>query len=88
VASTCIDAGSWTRLRIARELLSLPLQLMVVHRSGAFGTTFVPQATTTLSNPLGCWDWWGYDDPSYATKNGRQMAAVREMMGRIASGAK
>jgi poly(3-hydroxybutyrate) depolymerase len=47
-----------------------------------------PQATTTSSNPLGCLDWWGYDDPSYATKTGRQKAAVREMMGRIASGAK
>jgi poly(3-hydroxybutyrate) depolymerase len=46
-----------------------------------------PQATTTSSNPLGCWDWWGYDDPNYATKTGRQMAAVRQMMGRIASGA-
>jgi len=46
-----------------------------------------PQATTTSSNPFGCWDWWGYDDPNYATKTGRQMAAVRQMMGRLASGA-
>jgi poly(3-hydroxybutyrate) depolymerase/chitodextrinase len=46
-----------------------------------------PQATTTSSNPFGCWDWWAYDDPNYATKTGRQMAAVRQMMGRIASGA-
>jgi hypothetical protein len=46
-----------------------------------------PQATPTPSNPLGCWDWWGYDDADYATKTGRQMAAVRGMMGRIASGA-
>jgi fibronectin type III domain protein len=46
-----------------------------------------PQATTTSSNPLGCWDWWGYDDPNYATKGGRQMAAVRAMMARITSGA-
>ena len=45
-----------------------------------------PQATTTPTNPLGCWDWWAYDDPDYATKNGRQLAAVRQMMGRIASG--
>jgi poly(3-hydroxybutyrate) depolymerase len=46
-----------------------------------------PQATPTPSNPLGCWDWWGYDDADYATKTGRQIAAVRGMMGRIASGA-
>lgn len=45
-----------------------------------------PQATPTASNPLGCWDWWGYDDANYATRSGRQMAAVRAMIGRIASG--
>ncbi len=46
-----------------------------------------PQATPTLSNPLGCWDWWGYDDANYATKTGRQIVAVRAMIARIASGA-
>ena len=46
-----------------------------------------PQATPTPTNPLGCWDWWGYDDANYATKNGRQLAAVRGMIARIASGA-
>lgn len=46
-----------------------------------------PQATPTPSNPLGCWDWWGYDDANYAAKTGRQMAAVRGMVARIASGA-
>ena len=43
-----------------------------------------PQATATLSNPQGCWDWWGYDDPNYALRSGRQMMAVRKMMQRIA----
>jgi chitodextrinase len=38
------------------------------------------------SNPLGCWDWWGYDDASYAVKTGRQMAAIKSMIDRIASG--
>jgi poly(3-hydroxybutyrate) depolymerase len=47
-----------------------------------------PQATATLleGNPEGCWDWWGYDDPNYAIKNGRQMSAVRSMVERIVSG--
>lgn len=45
-----------------------------------------PQAAPTVSNPLGCWDWWGYDDPDYATQHGRQMAAVHRMIQRIASG--
>jgi hypothetical protein len=30
-------------------------------------------------NPKGCWDWWGYDDPDFAIRDGRQMAAVAEM---------
>jgi len=37
------------------------------------------------TNPKGCWNWWGYDgDSDYATKAGRQMAAVRAMLDRIA----
>jgi chitodextrinase len=45
-----------------------------------------PQATAYGPNPYGCWDWWGYDDPNYAVKTGRQMAAVKAMIDRIASG--
>ena len=43
-----------------------------------------PQADETLANPNACWDWWGYDDPDYMTRTGRQMAAVRAMLGRLA----
>jgi hypothetical protein len=43
-----------------------------------------PQADETLANPNACWDWWGYDDPDYMTRSGRQMAAVRAMLGRLA----
>jgi chitodextrinase len=45
-----------------------------------------PQATASGPNPNGCWDWWGYDDPNYAVKTGRQMAAVKAMIDRITSG--
>lgn len=43
-----------------------------------------PQAHRTFVNPNACWDWWGYDDDGYATRNGRQMAAVRAMLDRLA----
>ena len=48
-----------------------------------------PQATASLpqGNGNGCWDWWGYDDPDYMTRDGRQMAAVRRMIDRLVSGA-
>jgi poly(3-hydroxybutyrate) depolymerase len=42
-----------------------------------------PQAHRTLLNPNACWDWWGYDDAQHATRNGRQMAAVRAMLDRL-----
>lgn len=45
-----------------------------------------PQAKATLSNPNGCWDWWGYDDPNFAVKSGGQMVAIKTMIDRIVSG--
>ena len=36
-------------------------------------------------NPRGCWDWWGYTGPAYATKGGPQIRAVRAMIERVAS---
>jgi poly(3-hydroxybutyrate) depolymerase len=30
-------------------------------------------------NPKGCWDWFAYDDPNFAVRRGRQMAAVAGM---------
>jgi poly(3-hydroxybutyrate) depolymerase len=43
-----------------------------------------PEAHATLANPNSCWDWWGYDDPNYATKTGRQMRAVHAMLLQLA----
>jgi poly(3-hydroxybutyrate) depolymerase len=42
-------------------------------------------APSSTGNPNGCWDWWGYDDPNYAKKSGRQMAAIKGMVDKIAS---
>jgi hypothetical protein len=38
------------------------------------------------TNPNACWDWFdsSRSDPDYANKNGRQMGAIRAMMGRLA----
>ncbi|NYE60708.1 poly(3-hydroxybutyrate) depolymerase [Duganella sp. 1224] len=43
-------------------------------------------APSSSGNPNGCWDWWGYDDANYAKKSGRQMAAIKGMVDRAASG--
>lgn len=44
-----------------------------------------PQATASVDqgNGNGCWDWWGYDDPNYASRYGNQMDAVMQMVDRI-----
>lgn len=35
-------------------------------------------------NPLGCFDWWGYTDERYATRDGVQIRAVAELMKALA----
>lgn len=47
-----------------------------------------PQAAaiTPMPNPKACWDWWGYDDPDYSVKNGRQLRAIKQMAERLTSG--
>jgi poly(3-hydroxybutyrate) depolymerase len=42
--------------------------------------------STEPLNGLGCWDWWGYDDPNYAKKSGRQMLMTKRMVDRIVAG--
>ncbi|XP_056425513.1 uncharacterized protein LOC130367135 [Hyla sarda] len=39
-----------------------------------------PQAKSNMSNPNGCWDWWGFSSYAYANKNGYQMTGVERMM--------
>lgn len=46
----------------------------------------IDSPTPPVYNPKGCWDWWGYDDPNYATQSGRQMHAVKLMIDRVVAG--
>jgi poly(3-hydroxybutyrate) depolymerase len=41
-----------------------------------------PQIEKSLRplNAYGCWDWWGYEGEDYATRDGRQVRAVRAMI--------
>lgn len=43
-----------------------------------------PQVINSVLNPKGCWDWWGYTSPAYASKFGLQMNSVRKMIERVA----
>jgi poly(3-hydroxybutyrate) depolymerase len=44
---------------------------------------FPQVAPHPLRNPIGCWDFWGYSGPDYATKQGAQMRAVIAMLDRL-----
>lgn len=45
-----------------------------------------PQATTSLANPQGCWDWWGFTEstwqlaPQHDTREGIQVQALMSMI--------
>ena len=43
-----------------------------------------PQTETSeLTNPEGCWDWWGYTGANYSLKAGAQMQAVYQMVTKL-----
>jgi len=44
-----------------------------------------PQAKTSLANPKGCWDWWGYESSEFATRKGPQMKAIHAMWQHLSS---
>jgi poly(3-hydroxybutyrate) depolymerase len=43
-------------------------------------------ASGSLANPNGCWDWIGWYGSGFAQKAGTQMAAIKAMVDRVASG--
>lgn len=46
-----------------------------------------PQTVATAGkNPNGCWDWWGYDSPDYASRAAPQMRAIMSMVEALAAG--
>lgn len=44
----------------------------------------VGSSTVAPMNPYGCWDWWGYTDEHYATRNGRQIRVIKATMDALA----
>jgi len=54
-------------------------QYLEVAEANAIIVVFPQVVSTAVSNPNGCFDWWGYNDANYETKNGAQMAAIMNM---------
>jgi poly(3-hydroxybutyrate) depolymerase len=49
-------------------------------------TSRATAASGSLANPSGCWDWIGWYGGTFAQKAGTQMAAIKAMVDRVASG--
>jgi hypothetical protein len=45
-----------------------------------------PQLESSLFNPKGCWDWWGYTDDDYDLRSGKQVAGISAIIDAFASG--
>ena len=45
-----------------------------------------PQATSSVGNPKACWDFWGYSDEEWRTRDGVQMRAVANIIARLLDG--
>ncbi|MDJ0950340.1 MAG: PHB depolymerase family esterase [Alphaproteobacteria bacterium] len=43
-----------------------------------------PQTIASPGNPNACWDWWGYSGTDFLTKEAPQIAAIRQMLDRLA----
>jgi poly(3-hydroxybutyrate) depolymerase len=67
--------GGYNRWAEANRIVVLYPQATAWHR------TLDPTGLT--ANPNGCWDWWGYSGPDYFRQDGKQIAAVRRMIGRL-----
>lgn len=45
-----------------------------------------PQVNKSAANPRGCWDFWGYTDSNYYTRDGIQIKALYNMIQHLAGG--
>ncbi len=45
-----------------------------------------PQVRKALTNPLGCWDWWGYTGADYDRRDGKQITAIDNLITAFAQG--
>jgi poly(3-hydroxybutyrate) depolymerase len=43
-----------------------------------------PQVDTALLNPLGCWDWWGYNSDNYFDRDGTQLKTLADWVADLA----
>jgi poly(3-hydroxybutyrate) depolymerase len=59
--------------------------IVVLYPQAAAVTRSFLGLTLPWPNPMACWDWWGFTGSDYALQSGRQIAAVKAMVDRLAA---
>jgi hypothetical protein len=75
-----VSEAGYNRWAETNRLIVLYPQALATN--GWTGSWWAPRF---VYNPRGCWDWWGYTGPDYATQSGAQVRVVRAMLGRLAA---
>lgn len=93
VPSGCVSGENVCRLHVVfhgctqtRELIGVEFAMNAGYNEvGELNNIIViyPLVISTLNNPMGCWDWWGYTNAQYAVKNGAQPLAISKMIDRL-----
>ena len=99
IGRTFVDTAGLNEWADANRLVVLYPQAMPTNAEAAAASALNPWALASYKaneplNPMGCWDWWGYNDNvalrpqpggSYATAKGLQIAAVWRMAQKLAA---
>lgn len=90
IPKTCNTPGSGCRLHIALHGCQQSPQFVgtnYVENSGYNRVAetnrivvLYPSVTASMSNPAGCWDWWGYSGRNYLTKKAPQIQSLLMMI--------
>ncbi|GMR17199.1 MAG: PHB depolymerase family esterase [Gammaproteobacteria bacterium] len=96
VPENCMDADSACRLHIAFHGCRQGAEFIGDRFASASGlnawaaqngiVVVYPQVESTLMNPQGCWDWWGYTGAQYDLRAGEQISAIAAMISAFAAG--
>jgi len=78
IGTTYVTEAGYNRWAESNHLIVLYPQT-----TPRYGWTWSGWWFSWVFNPKGCWDWWGYEDAHYATREGVQIKAVMAMIERL-----
>jgi len=93
IPASCKDANNSCQLHVALHGCDQSVEVAgdsFIHNSGfnrwADSNNIVvlyPQATKSLTNPKGCWDWWGYEKEPFFSRSNPQITAIIDIINQL-----